>query len=79
MGRGKVIVIKENSEPETKDFEEDGYGVKPEVKAWAEGIAQGRQDSRQIPEEALKDLEILESMLKSGENSGTPIELTLQA
>jgi len=57
VDRGKVTITKDGSE-EVKEFE-DGNGVKPEVKAWAEGIAAGKQHQRQIPEEALKDLDVV--------------------
>lgn len=61
----------------TKEFEED-YGVKREVKAWAESIASGKPNPSQSPEEALADLEILEKMLKSGEGHGKTESLQFQ-
>ena len=56
--RGKVIVVEDGKES-TKEFPDDGNGVKQEIKAWADSIASGRSESLQSPEEALADLEIV--------------------
>jgi predicted dehydrogenase len=72
--RGKVVVTKDGKSEE-EEFPEEGSGVKQEVKAWAEGLAQGKPNARQSPEEALEDLKILEAALKSGEQGGKPIEI----
>ena len=53
-------------------------GVTQEVFAWAKSLVSGKQEERQKPEQALADLEILEAMLRSGENSGKPVELKHQ-
>ncbi|KAG9713455.1 hypothetical protein KCU73_g16512, partial [Aureobasidium melanogenum] len=53
-------------------------GVRQELKAWGESISQGKADPLQTPQEALADLEVLESMIKSGEAGGKAIELKLQ-
>jgi len=59
VDRGKVTTTKpDGGEPEVKEFE-DSNGVKEEVQAWAEGIVAGKQHQRQIPEEALKDLDVV--------------------
>lgn len=71
---GKVTVTKDGKE-EVTEFKDDSSGVMPEVKAWAEGLVAGKPNPRQSPEEALADLEILEAMLKSGEQNGAPIDL----
>ncbi|EOD44322.1 putative oxidoreductase nad-binding rossmann fold protein [Neofusicoccum parvum UCRNP2] len=60
---------------EKKEFPEVGFGVNPEVAAWGQKLEKGGFDERQLPEEALKDLEILEAMLKSGEQGGAPVTL----
>lgn len=52
--------------------------VIPEVFAWARSLKTGKWDSRQTPEEALADLEILEAMLKSAEKGGQAVELKYQ-
>ncbi|GAB7347151.1 hypothetical protein MBLNU459_g3270t1 [Dothideomycetes sp. NU459] len=70
--------VKKGDEEMVEDFPEDKNGVKQEVKAWAESIAQGKPNKLQSPEEALADLEILEAMIKSGESDGVPIDLKLQ-
>lgn len=49
--------------------------VGDEVACWAKGIKEGKIDERQTVEEALVDLEILEAMLKSGEQNGVPIDV----
>lgn len=76
VSRGKVVVTREGKE-EVKEFPEEGSGVKQEVAAWAEGLVKGEANQRQAPEEALKDLKLLEAMLTSGDNGGSAIELEL--
>ncbi|KAK7730070.1 hypothetical protein SLS57_001730 [Botryosphaeria dothidea] len=90
-GRGHSVVVtragaaaKEGGvEEERVEFAEaarGGTGVPQEVGVWAEALVRGggvgQLDARQSPREALRDLEILEAMLKSGENGGTPVTLT---
>ena len=52
--------------------------VVPEVFAWARSLKDLKWDPRQSAEEGLADLEILETMLKSGERNGESIELEHQ-
>ncbi|CAN9382796.1 unnamed protein product [Alternaria alternata] len=73
--RGKVTITKDGKDPETRDFPDEGNGVNQEIKAWAKSLEQGKRNEMQSPEEALKDLEILESCLKSGEQGGKPIDV----
>ena len=74
--RGKVIIEQLGVEAEESfDFPDEGAGVKQEVQAWAEGIQSGEIDPRLSAAEALKDLELLEAMLRSGEQNGTPIDV----
>ncbi|KAJ5611018.1 Oxidoreductase N-terminal [Penicillium lagena] len=55
---------------------EKGGGVGPEVAEFARTIVHGRPvEKRQSPEEALADLEVLEGMLRSGEQNGDSIQL----
>ncbi|KAI4665626.1 uncharacterized protein J4E78_003088 [Alternaria triticimaculans] len=75
VARGKVTITKDGKDPETKEFPDEGNGVNQEIKAWAKSLEQGKRNEMQSPEEALKDLEILESCLKSGEQGGKPIEV----
>ena len=58
----------------------DGKGVVQEVAGFAASIAKGGPsvDKRQSPEEALADLEVLETMLTSGEKDGEKKDLSLQ-
>jgi len=58
--------------------EDDGSGVTPEVKDWAEALANDKSNEIQSPEQALADLELIEKMLRSGEQDGVPQSLTLQ-
>lgn len=66
-------VVKVGEKEET--IEEEGSGVKPEVRAWGEGLASGKPNELQNPREALADLEIVEACLKSG---GKAVELAFQ-
>jgi hypothetical protein len=89
--RATVAVARDGKE-ETKTFPEETNGVKEEVAVWADGLKGANIDRRQIPEEALADLHLvsvvqynvqpvltqsqLESIFKSGEQSGTVVNLT---
>jgi|TARA_R110002003_G_scaffold388_14_gene19400 predicted dehydrogenase len=77
VSRGKVTVTKDGKVVEEKEFKDEGNGVKQEVKAWAESLESGKWKVEQSPEEALRDLEIIESALKSGEQGGKVVELKL--
>lgn len=65
-------------EEKEEKIEEEGSGVKPEVRAWGEGLASGKENVLQSPREALADLEIIEACLRSGEQGGKAIELVFQ-
>lgn len=45
-------------------------GVGAEIKAFGEGIARGALDARQSPQEALRDLLVIQALLESGEANG---------
>jgi predicted dehydrogenase len=75
VARGKVTITKNGKDAETKEFPDEGNGVNQEIKAWAKSLEAGKRNEMQSPEEALKDLEILESCLKSGEQGGKPIDV----
>jgi predicted dehydrogenase len=79
-GHKVTVRIGEESEGNNSisEFENEGNGVKQELKAWAESIADGKPDPKQSPQEALADLEILEKMLKSGEGHGKSESLQYQ-
>ena len=57
---------------------EDGTGVQPEVRAWCEAILTTKENRKQVPEEALADLEVLEAVLKSGREDGKKVQLSCQ-
>ncbi|OJD31196.1 oxidoreductase nad-binding rossmann fold protein [Diplodia corticola] len=65
----------DEGEGERKEFPETGFGVTPEVAAWGGKLEEGGFDERQAPQEALKDLQIMEAMLRSGEQGGVPVAL----
>ncbi|KAF1941493.1 NAD(P)-binding protein [Clathrospora elynae] len=75
ISRGKVTVTKDGKEAEVKNFPDEGNGVNQEIKAWGESLDKGKRNEMQSPEEALKDLEILETCLRSGEQGGKPIDV----
>ena len=75
----KVTVRKGEGSESVSEFKDEGSGVKQEVKAWAESIAERKANPKQSPEQALGDLEILEKMLKSGEGHGKVESLQYQA
>lgn len=80
VSRGKVVVRRRGeaggeTKEEVREFPEEGSGVKQEVAAWAESLVSGKRDEMQAPEEALKDLEVVEACLKSGEEGGRSIKL----
>ncbi|KAH8725808.1 hypothetical protein GQ44DRAFT_706560 [Phaeosphaeriaceae sp. PMI808] len=76
--RGKVVVTKDGAVAEERDFKDEGSGVKQEIKAWAESLESGKWNPAQSPNEAIGDLEIIESALISGGQGGKVIELKLQ-
>jgi len=86
--KGSVTIVKSTvtvRQGEEKDgnvkvteFDDEGSGVKQEVKAWAQSLLDHKPDPKQSPEEALADLEILEKLLKSGEGNGKTETLEFQ-
>jgi len=78
VSRGKVTITKNGKVVEEKEFADEGNGVQQEIKAWAQSLEKGNMNPEQSPEEALGDLEVLESALRSGENGGKVVELTKQ-
>jgi predicted dehydrogenase len=59
--RDTVTVTKDGKE-DTKEFS-NGSGVKPEVKAWAEGLQSGKPNPRQAPDEGLRDIAVVSCAL----------------
>ncbi|KIW86052.1 hypothetical protein Z517_01446 [Fonsecaea pedrosoi CBS 271.37] len=62
----------------TEEVQDEKTGVPGEVRAWGEALAAGKVNESQSPEEALADLELIEAMLRSGEQGGVPIKLEYQ-
>jgi predicted dehydrogenase len=61
-----------------ESIEDERTGVPPEVREWGKALAAGKVNPKQSPEEALADLELLEAMLRSGEQDGQPVKLKHQ-
>jgi predicted dehydrogenase len=78
VSMGKVTVKKGGEVVEEKEFKDEGAGVKQEVRAWAESLGSGKWRKEQSGDEALGDLEIIESALKSGEDGGRTVVLEHQ-
>lgn len=78
--KGVVKAFREtvNFGDETREVPNEKTGVPPEVRTWGAAIMAGRADPRQSPGEALADLELLEAMLKSGDQNGQAIPLRYQ-
>lgn len=67
--RGKVVVRREGTEEESKEFPNEGAGVREEVDAWAKAVVEGRPtelSQRQSPEEAHADLEVVSLRFNPG-------------
>ena len=77
-GEEVIEDVPDEVEADTKGAHVPIGSVTPEVFAWAKSLKTGKWDPRQSAEEGLADLEILEAMLKSGENGGQAIELKYQ-
>ncbi|KAH7083824.1 hypothetical protein FB567DRAFT_473806 [Paraphoma chrysanthemicola] len=75
VSRGTVTVTQDGKVVETKEFKDEGNGVKQEVSAWAESLGSGEWRSEQGGEEAVRDLEVIEGALRSGEEGGKVVEL----
>lgn len=75
----KGWIVHKDGRREEKDFPfTRGAGVMQEVEAWGRAMVRGEEDLLLTPEITLGDLELLESMLKSAEQDGTPKLLHFQ-
>lgn len=63
---------------EEQTVNDERSGVPPEIRMWGEALSQGTVNQRQSTEEALGDLELIEAMLRSGEEGGTKVVLKYQ-
>lgn len=67
---GETVTVKPaDGEASVREFTRTS-GVCEEVTAWAQSLVDGSANVLLAPEEALADLELLEKMLKSGEQDG---------
>ncbi|EED22107.1 oxidoreductase family, NAD-binding Rossmann fold protein [Talaromyces stipitatus ATCC 10500] len=74
-----VTVLSVDGEEVVKEIPNERSGVPPEVRAWGEALAAGRQNPEQTPEEGLADLELIELMLRSGNHDGEPQKCKYQS
>ena len=58
ISRSKVTTVFDGEE-EVVEIEDERSGVPPEVRLWGEALAVGERNEKQIPEEALADLELV--------------------
>lgn len=77
-GEERKTEVKDETGDRVKEEHVPIGSVIPEVFAWARSLKDGRWDPRQSAEEGLADLEILEAMLRSGQNGGQPMQLKYQ-
>ncbi|CEL11518.1 hypothetical protein ASPCAL14620 [Aspergillus calidoustus] len=71
--RGEEVSVSRGGEVEVQRVPNERTGVPPEIRAWGKAVLEGRVVPEQEPEAALADLEVIELILKSGENDGIPI------
>ncbi|PSN60681.1 NAD-binding Rossmann fold oxidoreductase family protein [Corynespora cassiicola Philippines] len=72
------IEIVAGGEERVLDVPNERMVLSPEVRAWGKALAEGKTRSEQEPELALGDLELIELILRSGEQDGAPIACRLQ-
>lgn len=58
ISRSTVITVFDGREKKV-EVQDERSGVPPEIRAWGEAIAMGKCNDKQIPEEALADLELV--------------------
>lgn len=58
ISRSIVTTVFDDKE-EVAEIEDERTGVPPEVRKWGEALAAGKRNEKQIPVEALADLEIV--------------------
>ncbi|KAF3928939.1 hypothetical protein AA313_de0206724 [Arthrobotrys entomopaga] len=79
VGDNSTVTVKKLDMPEeTVVFgnDEEWNGVKAEVRAFVEAVKSGKGNHAQSPEMAVADLELIEKMIKSGEQGGKVLEVT---
>lgn len=71
ISRSTITTVFDGKE-EKVDIQDEKSGVPPEVRKWGEALVAGERNEKQIPEEALADLEIV-SELRVHHMQGTDI------
>ena len=61
ISRSTVTTVFDGKE-ERVDIQDERSGVPPEVRKWGEALSAGKRNERQIPEEALADLELVRTL-----------------
>ncbi|KAF4985289.1 hypothetical protein FDECE_16662 [Fusarium decemcellulare] len=77
-GGGSEVTVSKDGQVTTETIENEKTGVPPEIRAWGEALVAGRVNKEQEPEAALADLELIELMLKSGDNQGAAMDCVHQ-
>ena len=62
ISRSTITTVFDGKE-EKIDVEDERTGVPPEVRKWGEALAAGERNEKQVPEEALADLELVNALL----------------
>ena len=61
ISRSTVTTVFDGKE-EKVEIEDERSGVPPEVRKWGEALSAGKRNEKQIPEEALADLELVRTL-----------------
>jgi predicted dehydrogenase len=71
-----ITLTKDGSKETTSVEDANQKGLFGEFDGFARAVLFGKEDKSGFPEEALADLILMESMLKSGENKGASIDIS---
>ena len=74
-GKSGVVSKRRGEDTETTDSFESDQGVETEVAAFAEGISAGKLHPMQTAKQGLKDVELMQALLQSGEAGGKTQDL----
>ncbi|KAF4472356.1 NAD-binding Rossmann fold oxidoreductase family [Fusarium albosuccineum] len=77
-GGSSEVTVSKDGQVTTETIQNEKTGVPPEIRAWGEALVAGRVDEEQEPEAALADLELIELLLKSGDNHGATMDCVHQ-
>lgn len=73
------VIVNRNGQEAVETVANERSGVPPVVRAWGKSLVSGKLSWEQEPEAALGDLELIELILRSGEQEGTPLDCKYQA